>query len=277
MSFISRKVVRFGRFVVVAAGAALLAVTGSMAQAGTMTFNLSGITDGSSNTAVQTAIQTTVGSLATVTVTGAEGGLDYNGDGHVVGAGNGSVSYNIGNYNIQTSSLYSSGSYTQPFIMNNQGSGYNSFSIAFAKPAGVQGTTYITGISFDFEIFPDANNPAGDPPGFSFGTNTNSDVYSATGVNPGTAGTYSATWTHSPASGSGSTETYPQLLGYYSNLNLGTGVNTLYFNDWPAEIGVNDITIYTYSTPEPASLSLIFAGLGSLGVYRRIKRWKAKA
>lgn len=277
MSFVSRKVSRLGRFVVVVAGAVLLVVSGSMAQAGTMTFSFSGLTDGSSDSAVQTAIQNTVGSAATVTVTGAEGGLSYNGDGHTVGAGTGSTSYNLANYNIQTSSLYNgSTSYSQPFIMNNQGSGYNSIEIQFTKPAGQQGTMYITGISFDFEIFPDANNPQGNPPGFSFGTNTNSDVYSAAGIEPGTTGTYAASWKHSPASGSSSTETYPQLIGYYSNTNLGTGVTTLYFNDWPAEIGVNDITINTYMTPEPASYSLVLAGIGSFLTYRGLRRRKAR-
>jgi hypothetical protein len=273
MSFVSG-LVRLGRSVVVA-GAVLLVGAGAAAQAGTIAINFSGLTDGASNSAVQAKVQSAFGAQATVAVTGAVGEVSYNGDGHVVGPGTGGTSYSLSNYNIQATALYGS---TQAFIMNNQGQSSNagdphSNNVVFKIAGGLT----VTGISFNYEIFPDAANPAGNPPDFIFGTNKNANVVTQLGVNPGTAGTYSANWKHSPASGSSANETFPQYLGYYTNSNLGAGVTTLYFNDWPAEIGVNNITLTTYSTPEPASCTLLLVGSGSLAVYGRMKRRAVKA
>jgi hypothetical protein len=84
-------------------------------------------------------------------------------------------------------------------------------------------------------------------------------------VMPGNPG---APYLHSPASG-GSTELAPQFLGQSGTWFFPTGVTYLEFMDWPATVGIDNLTI---NVPEPGSL-LLFAGgfLIFLAVARRRK------
>jgi PEP-CTERM motif len=71
----------------------------------------------------------------------------------------------------------------------------------------------------------------------------------------------------------GTAETAPQLLGTSGIVALNVpgganGVTTLTFNDWPATIAFNHLTLYV---PEPGSLALLASGLIGMAFLRRKK------
>jgi hypothetical protein len=128
-------------------------------------------------------------------------------------------------------------------------------------------------VAFDYEIFPDgtcanlSNNGANcggstDPnlPDFVFDVNGSTNVWTKYGVVPGTT---NGNAVHSPKSPTG-TELSPQLIGTYSG-SL-SGVKELDFIDWPATIGVDNLTI---TTVEPGTLLLLGMGLSSLFLLRK--------
>jgi len=93
----------------------------------TFTFDFNSLANGASSTAIRNYMRTVSGDNA-LTVTGAIASRTYNGDGHVVGPTLG----------------------PDTFIINN-GPGSNQFLINFG------GFFFISSISFDWEIFPDAS------------------------------------------------------------------------------------------------------------------------
>jgi len=209
--------------------------------------------------AIQKFMDGILGSAGSVTVTGAVASKTWNGDGHVVGPGNSGTSYTLANED-------------GTFIMNNQGGGFNSITMAF------KGIT-IDSLSFDYEIFPDITcqnlkNCGGkgnlNLPDITVDAN-GKQVFQDFGVQPGQAG--GSPYLHSPNSGNHSDELAPQLLGSTS-LTFAPGVTTLVFNDWPPEIGIDNLVIVDASTPvpEPATLALFGTALAGLGWMQRRRK-----
>jgi len=225
-----------------------------MCYATTITFDFNSLSNGASDSSVQTYMRNQIsGSIpgGSVTVTGAVASNSYTGDGHVVGPCVGS--------NCTSTTLATTGG---TFIMNN-GPTYNEIKMVFSGLSIYQ-------VSFNLEIFPDASCANGNTcgqsnyPDFIFKANgtTQQTWYGSMPAAPG--------YTHSPYSGSSSTELAPQLLittPVTFNLN---GATTLEFIDWPAEIGIDCLKITTTPVPEPGSLLLLGGGmLASLPWLRR--------
>jgi hypothetical protein len=222
--------------------------------------------------------------LASGSSIGAVADRTYNGDGHVTGPGTGSTagktSLTLGNSNGATASTTGSTiGAADTFLANtNDSSGTvsNQITIQFHNIAGLAVT------SFDYEVFPDgtctalsgsncgssgANTPSGyaNQPDLEFeaGTNTNgTDAKVATiyGVKPGTT---DGNATHSPNSGTSQAELAPQTIGTWSGSASGSEFD---FVDWPATIGIDnltisvpsgDITTTSSTVPEPTSIILL--------------------
>ena len=254
--------------------AGILMAGASSAQAATISFDFNSLSDGASNSSVQTYMRNILlaphGANA-VTVTGARGEKDYTGDGHVVGptynhpetlgSSDGSVHHNGG---------------LDTFLVNKDG--VTTIAMTFTFP--------IYSVSFDYEIFPDGTCPTGGScganwPDFTFEAN---DVgkFTTLGVTPGTPATYSATWLHSPASGAVNNELAPQFLGLSGTWNFASGVTKLEFIDWPRKIGIDNLSICDRpyppqpSVPEPASIFLLGSGMaGMFGLSTRRRREQA--
>jgi hypothetical protein len=187
----------------------------------------------------------------------------YTGDGHVVGP-NG-VSLTLGNSNGATSNSSATPGAYDSFISNTadpegtNGPNQLSQGILITFSHGLTGT-----LSFDYEIFPDgmcaqlnSASCGGSPnmqgiypnqPDLTFAVN-GTTVQTFYGVAPGTnmvgASTPNGTSTHSPISGTVGTEMAPQLIGHWSG-NV-SGATSLSFMDWPATIGIDNLTL----SPEP--------------------------
>jgi hypothetical protein len=216
------------------------------------------------------------GCSVTVLVNGSSiGGVadqSYNGDGHVTGPGTGSKSLTLGTSNGATASSSNStvNSTYDTFISNtNDSSGTVSQQITLQ----FHNITSLTVNSFDYEVFPDGTcaqlnaancggngNPNQPDLKFEAGNNTNgTDTLQHTflGVTPNTT---NGNATHSPNSGSGSNELAPQAIGTWSGSLA--GVSELDFVDWPATIGIDNLTISgsnvngPNNVPEPASIAL---------------------
>lgn len=254
---------------------AMFLSAGVSAYAGSVTFDFNSLSSGASSGTIQTYMNGVLGCTACVTVTGAVADQTYNGDGHVTGPGTGSKSLTLGDSDGATASNTNStvNSTYDTFIANtNDSSGQVSqqITIQFKNIVG------LTITSFDYEIFPDGSCTAlnssscgGTKVGgyypnqpdleFEAGNNTNgTDPLQAIyyGVAPGNNGNA----THSPAGGASGTELAPQLIGTWTG-SL-TGVTELDFVDWPATIGIDNLTVSytTYpptTTPEPASVALL--------------------
>ena len=249
---------------------------------------VNGLSSGATATQIQTymnqvlAASGCTGCSVTVLVSGSSIGAvadqTYNGDGHATGPGTGSKSLTLGDTNGATASNSGStlDSSYDTFIANtNDSSGTVSQQITLQ----FSGITGLTVTSFDYEVFPDgtcpvlnaancggAKNGSGYYPNqpdldFEAGTHTNGTdavVQTFYGVTPNTT---NGTATHSPNSGSGGTELAPQLIGTWTG-SL-TGDTELDFVDWPATIGIDNLTIGgTYinagpNVPEPASIALL--------------------
>jgi hypothetical protein len=204
---------------------------------------------------------------STVTVTGAIATPSYNGENHVVGETLGTSDGGVHH-----------GATTPPdvFIINNNfgigASTSDRFSITFANFA-------VTTLSFDWEIFPD--------------NTCSKDTSCGSGNHPGNANwpdlelfvnnNGTATWQALATYVSGRD---PQGLGTITTVfdftSIG-GATKLTFVDWPAEVGIDNLSITgrcvtcpipLQQVPEPASLPLVALALA--GVYVVSRRTRAR-
>jgi hypothetical protein len=233
-------------------------------------------------------------SVETVTVTGAQSvgsstNQGYAGEGHVVCKGSTSGS------GCTPETLATK--YAAPFLVTDGSvviGGDNAIQMAFT------GSMQVSSLTFAFEIFPDVScqspsscNPA---PDFTFtmnsGPNTleNCTVFAAF---PGSATTTTAptcaTGSISSFTGGASDTTNKNSPIPSSNETTGQYIGTMTFNfapqsnptlsfiDWPATIGIGNITVgFTQPVPEPGSLLMLLSGLIGIGIVRR-RRFQAAA
>lgn len=217
----------------------------------TFDFNSPGLAGNANNAGVQTYLNAQLlaqlGAGNTVAVTGSKADHSYNGDGHVVGPGNGSTSLTLGNSDGGVQNANSKDN----FIDNV--SGITEIMMTF--------NFKICGISFDYEIFPDGTCTTGvncgvNQPDFSVLADGTLVFGKILGVQPGNPG---APYLHSPNSGSVNNERAPQFLGQSGYIPL-NGVKKLEFVDWPATIAVDNLKI-SNQVPEPASIVLLGSSL----------------
>jgi hypothetical protein len=133
------------------------------------------------------------------------------------------------------------------FIMNdNIVSGSNSITITFSSnlPIG-------TVVSYDWQIFPDGSSEQ--PPGLNFvGGGINNSIFGSTPPGGGAM----------------------QGIGISPSFILTSATNTLQWNDWPAEVGIDNLSILPpllKTVPEPSPLPLTGLALALLALLR----WKA--
>jgi hypothetical protein len=144
--------------------------------------------------------------------------------------------------------------------------------------------TPIYALSFDFEIFPDGTCPSksncgsgqANLPDFSLLVDGTLQ-WQVLGTYPGATNTFS----HSPASGSASTEKAPQYLGHAGLIVFDQGATQVSFVDWPQRIGIDNLVVDTeceylscprHDVPEPPMLPLALLGLGLMAATLRRKR-----
>jgi hypothetical protein len=254
------------------AGLVCFLSAGIPAHADTFFFNfdtLSAYTpsQGGGNTATS-SIQGYMNSLLktgqSVTVTGAVADKTYNGEGYVVGPGQNESSMTpltLGNTNGATSVSSNStvNSTYDTFIANTNDS---SQQIANQITMKFSGLTINGIVSFDYEIFPDGT--ANQPPDLIFAAGAASNTSTMAtflGVTPGTSPistTVSANSNH---------ESNAQIIGHWSQVI--TNATELDFIDWPAAIGIDNLTITT-SNPEPSSIILL--GTTGLAFFYLLRR-----
>jgi hypothetical protein len=222
---------------------------------------------GGGNTAtssIQGYMQSLLHTGQTVTVTGGVADQNYTGEGYVVGPGtdkNHMTSLTLGNTNGATSVSSNSvlDSFHDTFIANTNDS---SQQIANQITMIFSGLTINGIVSFDYEIFPDGT--ANQPPDLTFAagpTGHTSTVFTVYGVTPGSSPI------NTTISDNSNHESNAQLIGHWSGVV--TNATELDFIDWPATIGIDNLTI-TISNPEPSSMILLgTTGLAFLCLLRR--------
>ncbi|MGH8714161.1 MAG: PEP-CTERM sorting domain-containing protein [Casimicrobiaceae bacterium] len=267
-----------GLFLVLPAGAAPIsfdfnAITLSGSQG-------NGLGATANSTAIGTYMTTTLGTP--VTVTGALATKTYNGENHVNGATLGTSDHNVTHV-----------APNDTFIINDDFGIYGGAASSFTMTFG--GGFFLTSVAFDWEIFPDASCPAS--------TNVNDcggSDHSATNANwPDIElmvnGVATPIWS-ALATIPATTPKDPQAIGTLSaalDLTIyGHAITSLTFVDWPAEVGVDSLTLtggclpgaaandcILRQTPEPGSMLLVGIALSALAVAgrRRIRRLSSTA
>ena len=184
--------------------------------------------------------------------------------GYVVGPGQNKSSMTpltLGNTNGATSVSSNSivNSTYDTFIANTNDS---SQQIANQITMKFSGLTINGIVSFDYEIFPDGT--ANQPPDLIFAagpTGNTANIVTFLGVTPGTSPintTVSANSNH---------ESNAQIIGHWSGVI--SNATELDFIDWPATIGIDNLTI-TASNPEPSSIILL--GTTGLAFFYLLRR-----
>ncbi len=249
----------------------LFAASGALARAGSVTFDFNSLSSYSTAAQITTYMNSVLAPVCTgctVVVTGAVADQTYNGEGNVVGPGTGSKSLTLGDTEHATVSNSSSsvnGSYDTFIANTNDGSTQVSNQITMK----FSGFTLNGAAGFDYEIFPDGSS--GQPPDFIFDINGSTPVssFGTNGVQYGvTPGTTPIGSTKSP----NGTQTNAQYIGTWSG-SL-SSASELDFIDWPATIGVDNLSI-TWNTPapvpEPASV-LLLAGVAAFALRKKMRR-----
>jgi len=269
---------------IIAALAVVMWILGTVtsANADSITFNFNSLSNNANNTSVKNYMNGVLGSVGSVSVTGALASKSYTGDGHVVGPcmkGGVVVSCSTSGASPISVTLATSDGTTQhlttsdTFIQNVSSSSEITMTFSGFK---------IYSVSFDYEIFPDgtcadgrSNGKGGYKscsswPDFTFLAD-GTVMFNTLGVMP-SSGPYS----HSPNSTRTGTEQAPQYLGQSGTWTFANGVTKLEFQDWPATIGVDNLVFTTNKpipptvVPEPGALTLLGTGLlGLAGFVRR--------
>lgn len=259
------------------AGIVLLLGTVSARADFVFSFDDGTLTNSSTNTAITAYMNSKFGCVNCITLNPSGGTVrvdkTYTADGNVVGPGNGTTSLTLGNSNGATSNAATPGG-SDLFLANTNDSGTTNTDRIVIKFATAMTGTF----SFDYEIFPNitcqslsnCGSGGSNLPDFKFETNGSTLVWDKTGDAPcATVGGCQSSATsgangnsaHSPDSGSGTTETAPQLIGHWSGFL--SNVTELDFIDWPATIGVDNIA-YT-SAPEPRGTAFLLGALVLVG------------
>jgi hypothetical protein len=273
------------------------------AQAGSVTFTFDTLSAGATEAQIATYMTNLLvaagctGCSVTIPTTDSGGGVlqgavtdtTYNGDGYVTGPGTGTKSLTLGDSTGATASNTTStvNSSYDTFLANTNNSSSQISNQITLQFQGFTGDTFTVN-SFDYEIFPcaDGVDNCTSPPDLTFeaGNNTNgvdNKVTSfgssgvASGVEPGTTNGNSVT---SP-NGNVHSTTDDQYIGTWTTGASFTGNTELDFIDWPATIGIDNLSI-TWTTPpssvpEPASFLLLGSAL--LGVGIALKRKNARS
>jgi hypothetical protein len=279
----------------------LLGIAATVASATSVTFTfdtqtINGTTiTGITNTATTGQIQSYMdqvlsaagcaGCMVTITGTGAAADQTYNGDGHVVGNNGSSLTLGTSNNAISNSSQTPSTGY-DTFLANTND---NKNQLGSQITMKFSGFTINGSASFAYEIFPNGLCPSlancgtnnSNLPDFEFEAGTNSNGIDApvssfgnngiqTGVVPKSTGSDGSA-TNSPAM---SGETAPQYIGTWNGTL--SNVNELDFVDWPATIGIDNLSVsWGNTSPVPETSSILLLGTILAGITARKKFRKA--
>jgi hypothetical protein len=251
--------------------------------AATFTFDFNSLADGAANGTVDTYMK---GVLPGTSIAGSVASKTYTGDDHVVGPTDatgvfhpvtlGTTDHALGT-TIDPSSVPRAGAQTSQgggagtndtFIMTKSGTnligGNDALTITFSSA--------VTLVSFDWEIFPDGSCPspsncgaggANRPDLKLFVNGSAVSTFTASGINPGTAGTFTRSF-------SMAAETAPQAIGTYTPGGGIPGVTRLDFVDWPAAIAIDNLKVNTpppppTRVPQPSAMMMLALGGALLG------------